>query len=165
MTDDIRKYTTEGTPERILERYRSLPARAAQTDFGDFDRNIVVLDTETTGISVRKDELTQIAAARLEQGRIIDWFVTFVNPGRPIPDDVAHLTNIHDEDVADAPDPTTALEQLVAFVGDAKIVAHNAAFDRNFTTKHPAGTLFWKTSGSTRSSLRASHFRACARIG
>lgn len=139
MADDIRKYTTEGTPERILERYRSLPARAAQTDFGDFDRNIVVLDTETTGISVRKDELTQIAAARLEQGRIIDWFVTFVNPGRPIPDDVAHLTNIHDEDVADAPDPTTALEQLVAFVGDAKIVAHNAAFDRNFTTKHPAG--------------------------
>ena len=39
----------------------------------------------------------------------------------------------------DAPSPTEALTALVQFVGDAKIVAHNAAFDRTFTTKHPAG--------------------------
>lgn len=139
MAESIQKYITEGTPERTIVRYESLPERTACADYGEFDRNIVVLDTETTGISMRKDELTQIAAARMENGQIVDWFVTFVNPGRPIPDDVAHLTDIHDEDVADAPDPATALEQLVEFVGDAKIVAHNASFDRNFTTKHPAG--------------------------
>ncbi len=135
----LKRFVTEGTPDEVFARYASLPQRAAQSDFGEFDRNIVVLDTETTGFSLNHDELTQIAAARLEKGEIVDWFITFVNPGKPIPDDVAHLTDIHDEDVADAPLPAEALAQLVAFVGDAKVVAHNAEFDRNFTTKHPAG--------------------------
>lgn len=89
--------------------------------------------------SLAHDELTQIAAARVENGEIVDWFVTFVNPGKPIPEDVAHLTDIHDEDVADAPSASEALADLAAFVGDAVVVAHNAEFDRNFTTKHPTG--------------------------
>lgn len=70
---------------------------------------------------------------------MVDWYVTFVNPGKPIPDDVAHLTNIHDEDVADAPSPDEALAGLVEFARDAKMVAHNAEFDRTFTTRHPSG--------------------------
>ena len=135
----LERFIFDGTCEEVFARYASLPARAAQADFGDLDRNIVVIDTETTGFSLHHDELTQIAAARMEQGEVVDWFITFVNPGKPIPDDVAHLTNIHDEDVADAPLPEEALAQLVEFVGDAKVVAHNAEFDRNFTTKHPAG--------------------------
>lgn len=135
MTD----FVIDGTPEDIISRYASLPSNAAQADYGEFDTNIVVLDTETTGISLKKDELTQIAAARMNNGEIVDWFVTFVNPGKPIPDDITHLTNIHDEDVADAPTPIEALTKLVEFIGDAKVVAHNAEFDRNFVTKHPAG--------------------------
>lgn len=137
--DKLREYITDGTPLEIVRRYADLPQRARMSDFGEYDHNIVVLDTETTGISLKKEELTQIAAAKLERGEITDWFVTFVNPGKPIPDDIAHLTNIHDKDVVDAPTPQEALAELVEFVGDAKIVAHNAEFDRNFTTKHPQG--------------------------
>ncbi|WP_165253438.1 helicase C-terminal domain-containing protein [Adlercreutzia sp. ZJ304] len=139
MPHKIAKFILDGTSPAIIERYASLIANAENADYGEFDRNIVVIDTETTGISVRKDELTQIAAARIEHGIITDWYITFVNPGMPIPDEVAHLTNIHDSDVEGAPDPQTALAGLVEFVGDAKLVAHNAAFDRSFTTKHPAG--------------------------
>ncbi len=135
----LKRFISNGTTEDVFERYAALPEQARGADYGEFDRNIVVLDTETTGFSLNHDELTQIAAARMEKGEIVDWFVTFVNPGKPIPDDVAHLTNIHDEDVANAPSPQEALADLVAFVGDAKIVAHNAEFDRNFTTKHPSG--------------------------
>ncbi len=129
----------DGTPESVVRRYAGLSRLADASDFGPLDRNVVVLDTETTGVSFNHDELTQIAAARLERGRITEWFVTFVNPGKPIPEDVAHLTNIHDADVADAPTPQQALEQLVEFVGDAKVVAHNVGFDRTFTTRHPEG--------------------------
>ncbi len=135
----LKEYITDGTPLDVIKRYADLPQRAKVSDYGEYDRNIVVLDTETTGISLKKEELTQIAAARLEHGKITDWFVTFVNPGKPIPEDIAHLTNIHDADVVDAPTPQEALAELVEFVGDAKIVAHNAEFDRNFTTKHPQG--------------------------
>lgn len=139
MEESLLRFISDGTPESIIRRYASLNKIANEADFGEFDRNIVVVDTETTGFSLNHDELTQIAAARLEKGEITDWFITFVNPGKPIPDDVAHLTNIHDEDVADAPSPSDALAQLVEFVGDSKVVAHNAEFDRNFTTKHPSG--------------------------
>lgn len=138
-SNQLADFLTDSTPLSVVERYAALPALAKEADYGEFDRNVVVLDTETTGFSLNHDELTQIAAARLEKGEIVDWFITFVNPGKPIPEDVAHLTDIHGEDVASAPLPAEALARLVEFVGDAKIVAHNADFDRNFTTKHPAG--------------------------
>ncbi|MEC4175186.1 helicase C-terminal domain-containing protein [Adlercreutzia sp. R7] len=135
----LRNFITDGTPADIVARYESLSARAQEGQFGAYDGNVVVLDTETTGFSLNHDELTQIAAARMVNGEIVDWYITFVNPGKPIPEDVAHLTDIHDDDVADAPSPSDALAGLVEFVGDAIVVAHNADFDRNFTTKHPAG--------------------------
>lgn len=132
-------FITEGTPKDVCERYAALCDMAARSDFGELDRNVVILDTETTGFSQHHDELTQIAAARMECGKVTDWLVTFVNPGKPIPEDVARLTNIHDEDVADAPLPDEARARLVEFVGDATVVAHNAAFDKGFTTKSPSG--------------------------
>ena len=137
--DILQSFISDGTPESIRARYASLARRAEASDFGELDHNIVVIDTETTGFSFNHDELTQIAAARMERGEIVDWFITFVNPGKPIPEEVAHLTDIHDEDVCDAPEPNEALSQLAAFVGGAKIVAHNAEFDRTFTTNHPGG--------------------------
>ena len=132
-------FVSQGTPEDVIQRYASLKEVAQRSDFGDLDRNVVVLDTETTGFSQSHDELTQIAAARLERGEITEWFVTFVNPGKRIPDEVARLTDIHDEDVADAPSPDDARARLAAFVGDATVVAHNAAFDKGFATKSPSG--------------------------
>lgn len=137
--DVLKSYISDGTTAAICERYGELRATAAQSDYGEFDNNLVVIDTETTGFSLNHDELTQIAAARVENGKIVKWYITFVNPGKPIPEEVAHLTDIHDEDVRDAPSPEEALAGLVEFVGTAKLVAHNAEFDRNFTTKHPSG--------------------------
>lgn len=139
ILESLKDFISDGTPEAIVHRYATLPERAARADYGDLDVDIVVVDTETTGFSFNHDELTQIAAARMEHGKITDWFITFVNPGKPIPDDVAHLTDIHDEDVADAPLPDEALASLVEFVGSSKIVAHNVGFDRTFTTRHPSG--------------------------
>ena len=120
-------------------RYRMLADTAKHADFGDLDADVVVIDTETTGVSYKSDELTQIAAARMVKGQITDWFVTFVNPGKPIPEEIQHLTNIHDEDVADAPTPEEALARLAEFVGDSDLVAHNAGFDRFFCTRYEAG--------------------------
>ncbi|MEG0503061.1 MAG: helicase C-terminal domain-containing protein [Raoultibacter sp.] len=138
-TDTIQNHITEGTPADIRARYARLAATAKDGYFGALDDDVVVLDTETTGFSVNHDELTQIAAARMKRGEIVEWFVTFVNPGKPIPEDVARLTDIHDWDVADAPTPAQALADLVEFVGTSDIVAHNAEFDRNFTTKNMYG--------------------------
>ena len=136
---NIRDYILDGTPEDIVSRYEMLPDLAERSDFGVLDSNVVVVDTETTGFSFTHDELIQIAAARLEKGKVTSWYVTFVNPGKPIPDEIVHLTGIHEEDVAEAPSPGEALAGLVEFAGDATMVAHNVGFDRTFTTRHPEG--------------------------
>lgn len=99
----LKTYILENTPARIRERYAHLKEYAQTHTFGALDADVVVLDTETTGFSFNHDELIQIAAARMCNGEIVEWYVTFVNPGKEIPDEVAHLTNIHEEDVADAP--------------------------------------------------------------
>lgn len=135
----LETYILENTPQRIHERYQGLTEFAEQNFFGVLDEDVVVLDTETTGFSFNHDELIQIAAARMKNGVITEWYVTFVNPDRPIPEEVAHLTNIHDDDVVDAPSPDEALTGLVEFVGDSYVVAHNANFDRTFTTKRASG--------------------------
>lgn len=132
-------FLNEQTPDRIRARYRALADTAQTADFGALDADVVVIDTETTGVSYKSDELTQIAAARMVKGQITEWFVTFVNPGKPIPEEIQHLTDIHDSDVADAPTPAEALSKLVEFVGKSDLVAHNASFDRHFCTNHEEG--------------------------
>ena len=87
-------YILENTPQRIRDRYHSLSSYAKEHSFGELDEDVVVIDTETTGFSFNHDELIQIAAARMVHGEIVGWYVTFVNPGKPIPEEVAHLTNI-----------------------------------------------------------------------
>lgn len=137
--DRLHTFILENTPQRIQERYEGLAEHARTHDFGVLDEDVVVIDTETTGFSFHHDELIQIGAARMQHGEITEWYVTFVNPGKPIPEDVAHLTNISDADVADAPSPDDALYGLAKFVGDSYLVAHNANFDRTFVTKREAG--------------------------
>ena len=138
-THAIENYIMETTPQRVVDRYTQLKEYARTHDFGALDEDVVVIDTETTGVSFKHDELTQIAAARMVRGEIKEWFVTFVNPGKPIPEDIVHLTNIHDSDVSGAPDPEEAVARLVEFVGSSYLVAHNAAFDRHFCTKPASG--------------------------
>ena len=136
QNETLAAFVTDGTPADVVRAYGSLAARAATLDFGPFDNNLVIVDTETTGLSMDTDDLMQIAAARVEGGRVVDWYVTFVNPGMFIPADVMRLTGIHETDLIGAPTPEEALTALVDFVGDATIVAHNAAFDRGQITKH-----------------------------
>lgn len=138
-TAHMKKFTTDGTPDAVVARYARLKEDARHAQYGALDEDVVVVDTETTGVSFNHDELTQIAAARMRKGKIVDWFVTFVNPGKPIPDEIAHLTNIHDADVAEAPTPSEACAQLAEFVGTSNLVAHNSAFDKTFTTKNAGG--------------------------
>lgn len=89
----------------------------------------VVVDLETTGGAPGGTGITEIGAVRVAGGRLVESFVTLVNPGRPIPPFVVRLTGITDDLVAHAPPLAVALPRFREFVGDAVLVAHNAAFD------------------------------------
>jgi DNA polymerase-3 subunit epsilon len=89
----------------------------------------VVVDLETTGGGPGDGGITEIGAVRVVDGRLLDTFATLVNPGRQIPAFVSMLTGITDAMVASAPPIREVLPRLLDFVGDAVVVAHNAAFD------------------------------------
>ena len=99
---------------------------------GDFHQSFVVFDIETTGLDKFKCGITEIGAVRVQDGKILDTFESFVNPGMPIPSEVVHLTGITDAMVADAPEAAQVLQDFAAFCGDSVLVAHNAAFDIGF---------------------------------
>lgn len=128
-----------GTPAAVLEMYYGLEEQARNTDFGLLEEDMVVLDTETTGLSFKKCELIQIAAARISGRQVVDRFETFVNPSGPIPPEIKVLTHITDLDVRDAPSAEEAVAALADFVGGDPVLAHNATFDRTFIEKVPGG--------------------------
>ena len=94
----------------------------------------IVLDTETTGFDPKTgDRLIEVGCIELEDllptGRT---FHRFVNPERLIPPDAIRVHGITDDKVKDAPKFHQVVDDLMEFVGDAVLIAHNAAFDRNF---------------------------------
>ena len=92
----------------------------------------VVFDIETTGLSITANKIIELAAVKMNEGKEIGRYATFVNPHERIPYHIQQLTNINDDMVKDAPELEPVLKEFVEFVGDAVLVAHNARFDMGF---------------------------------
>ncbi len=93
---------------------------------------LVFLDLETTGTRTTRDRITEIAALRVEQGRIVDRWVQLIQPDMCIPARIVSLTGIDDAMVAEAPSFAAIAAPFQAWLGDACLVAHNARFDYGF---------------------------------
>ena len=102
----------------------------------DLDASYVVFDIETTGFSPVVDKIIEIGAVRVEAGKIVDRFSTFVNPKTPIPFRIEQLTHINDSMVLDAPVIETVLPEFMKFCEGAVMVAHNAGFDMSFIERN-----------------------------
>jgi DNA polymerase-3 subunit epsilon len=96
------------------------------------DTDFVVVDLETTGWSPAEAGITEIGAVRVTGGQVTGEFSALINPGRPIPPDIAELTGISDDMVARAPGIETVLPGFLAFAGGSVLTAHNAPFDLGF---------------------------------
>ncbi len=92
----------------------------------------IVLDTETTGYDVYKDEIIEIAAIRVQNNEIIDKFNTLVKPYRKVPKKITEITGITTNMVENAPNIKEVLPNFINFVDNCPIIAHNANFDLFF---------------------------------
>ena len=94
----------------------------------------IVLDTETTGFDPKTgDRMIEVGCIEIDDllptGRT---FHRLINPERLIPADAIRVHGITDDKVRDAPKFAEVVDDLMEFIGDAPMIAHNAAFDRNF---------------------------------
>ncbi len=96
------------------------------------DDAYVVFDLETTGLSAVHNQIIEIGAVKVEQGKIRERFSTFVNPKVPIPFEIEQLTGISDEMVLKAPVIEDILPDFLKFCEGCVLIAHNASFDAGF---------------------------------
>ena len=91
------------------------------------------LDVETTGLDpVSGDKICEIAVIKTIDGQVADEFVTIVNPGRNIPERAISIHGITQVMVNRAPLFRDIAKDLLDFLNDTVIVAHNAKFDLEF---------------------------------
>ena len=94
----------------------------------------VLFDTETTGLDpLTGDRVIEVACLELFRdlptGKV---FHALVHPGRDIPDDAVRVHGITLDRLRDRPRFHAVADELVAFLGDGPLIAHNAAFDFGF---------------------------------
>ena len=94
----------------------------------------IIFDTETTGLSpAGGDRMVEIGCiemiGRVETGR---HFHCYFNPGRPMPSEAEAIHGLSDNFLSDKPSFADKVEELLEFVGDSPLVAHNASFDFGF---------------------------------
>ena len=93
--------------------------------------DLVIFDTETTGLDVFADDVVQIAAVKVRQGRVVDRLNLFVETDRAIPLRLGDIENPlveeyrHHEHLSHR----DALQRFVDFAKDCAILGHNATYD------------------------------------
>jgi DNA polymerase-3 subunit epsilon len=102
----------------------------------------IVLDTETTGTEhANGDRIIEIGCVELlnhiPTGRT---YHVYINPQRPVSAGALAVHGLTDEFLSDKPVFTAIVEEFVEFLGDGRLVIHNAAFDIGFINAEFART-------------------------
>lgn len=92
----------------------------------------VVVDLETTGFMPSFDSIIEIGAIRYIGDAEVSRFHSFVSASAPLDPFIVEHTGITDAMLEGAPDIDEVLPQLLDFIGNSVLVAHNANFDVNF---------------------------------
>lgn len=88
-----------------------------------------ILDIETTGGKYNEEGITEIAIHKFDGQKVIDKFISLVNPEKEIQPFVVNLTGINNNMLRTAPKFHEVAKRIVEITEDTVIVAHNAQFD------------------------------------
>jgi len=103
-----------------------------EVELKEKDKSFVVFDLETTGLDSKTCEIIEIGAVKIEGGKIVSTFSTFVKPEKEIPQEITDLTTITNKMVEDSPAINYVLPDFYKYCHGASLVAHNISFDYGF---------------------------------
>lgn len=109
------KQQTKGTPREMLSGI-----------------SFCVFDLETTGGNLQSDKIIEIGMCKIENLKITAEKNFLIRPEIKIPQFVQKLTSIHQQDVEKSPLIEEVIDEILEFMGDSILVAHNTSFDVNF---------------------------------
>ena len=123
------------TPQTMLQKFCDLYQ----------NHEIVMFDTETTGLNVLHDDIVQIAAFKVKGGKKVDGsdFNIFLHTDIEIPPMLGDLTNPLVEEFARNPhvDRKEGLRQFLDYVGDCPVLGHNVTYDYQILRNNVAREL------------------------
>jgi DNA polymerase-3 subunit epsilon len=93
---------------------------------------LVFVDIETTGTSVTRDRIIEIAVIRVENGEIVDRYQSLIDPGTYVSPFIEAYTGIKRDELDKAPSFASIAETLLELFAECTFVAHNVRFDYGF---------------------------------
>ena len=88
-----------------------------------------ILDIETTGGKFNEEGITEIAIYKFDGHKIVDQFISLVNPEKEIQQFVVKLTGINNKMLQNAPKFYEIAKRVIEITKDCTLVAHNTTFD------------------------------------
>ena len=126
LASDLMLYSTHDEKE---------PVSALEDFMRAYEGELVVFDTETTGLDIGLDEVIQIAAVKLRAGEVVERLVLYLETEREIPKMLGNIPNPMLEEYeahrAELVTPEAGFKIFLDFVGYAPVVGHNVEYDAN----------------------------------
>ena len=88
-----------------------------------------ILDVETTGGKYNEEGITEIAIYKFDGEKIVDQFISLINPEIPIQPFVQQLTGINNKMLTNAPKFFQIAKRILEITDNSVLVAHNSSFD------------------------------------
>lgn len=119
-----------GCEINLVDDALTIVRNGVDTDLNDME--YVCFDLETTGLSCHYDHIIEFGAVKIKNQTVIDRKQLFIKPPVEIPSFISQKTNITNEMVKNAKTFKEVADDIISWLGDAVLVAHNATFDYHF---------------------------------
>ncbi len=96
------------------------------------DATYVVLDLETSGLSIMRNNIIEFGAVRVENGSVVSRKDILIDPGYQIDDKIVNLTHITNAMLSGKPKLKEVIPEILDYIKGAILVTHNASFDLDF---------------------------------
>ncbi len=126
-----------------LNRRRLWDTRYAYLFDPPAEGEVVVLDTETTGLDPKRDAILSIGAVVVREGKIQmnQTFERFVKPDRAISEESIKIHHLRACDLAEGERPETVIPDLLAFVRNRPLVGYYIGFDHAILSRYVRRTI------------------------
>lgn len=95
-------------------------------------KSYIAFDLETTGLSPQEHKIIEIGALKVREGKVVDRFMEFVHPDKPITPMITNITHITNDMVAGARSCPEVIHDFLSFCEDDVLIGHNVMFDYSF---------------------------------